>query len=152
NQANAIANGDLTGQVMARSDRDVFSIAFQKLLDNLRLVVLQLTRRSGELRRTAGELAVSAQHQSQEIMDQSSSIHQSFTILEQIKATVDVANSLAQSMQTLSTQTVDASRVGQEYLEDSVKANLRLAEQVESVSKNIEYLSTRVAQIVEITD
>lgn len=63
--ATNIANGDLTGEVKARSDKDVFGLAFSKMLVNLRTLVRTLSENVSNLTSASDTLASTANVASQ---------------------------------------------------------------------------------------
>ena len=60
--AESIANGDLTVNVEAKSDKDALGIAFVNMVNNLRDMIGQVTDAANNLTQSSGDLSLAAEH------------------------------------------------------------------------------------------
>jgi methyl-accepting chemotaxis protein len=149
--ADSIAKGDLSVQVVARSDGDVFGTAFKKMVESLHGIIQELALGAQALSTAATELATTSNQQSASISEQATSIRQSLQTLEEIRTIVQQASEKAKSVVEISEHSLDVSKAGQEALRESVSAMVNIKEQVQEIADNIAELRDKTIQIGEIT-
>jgi methyl-accepting chemotaxis protein len=151
NIADAIARGDLRSRVEARSDFDKFGTSFNKMVENLHSMIQELAEGAAGLSSAASELATTSNQQSAMISEQATSIQESLVTLEEIRTIVNQASEKAKSVVEISEHSVSVSKAGQEALELTVGAMVKIRDQVAEIAKNIVELSEKTIQIGEIT-
>jgi methyl-accepting chemotaxis protein len=151
NVADSIARGDLRVRVEARSEADVFGKAFNKMVESLHAIIQELAEGAAGLSSAASELATTSNQQSAMISEQATSIQQSLVTLEEIRTIVNQASEKAKSVVEISDHSVSVSKAGQEALEQTVAAMVKIRDQVAEIAKNIVELSEKTIQIGEIT-
>lgn len=149
--ADSIARGDLRVRVEARSESDVFGEAFNKMVESLHSIIQELAEGAAGLSSAASELASTSNQQSAMISEQATSIQQSLVTLEEIRTIVNQASEKAKSVVEISDHSVSVSKAGQEALEQTVAAMVKIRDQVAEIAKNIVELSEKTIQIGEIT-
>jgi len=151
NTADSIASGDLSVRVEARSENDVFGKAFKKMVESLHAIIQELAEGAQGLSAAASEMAATSNQQSAMISEQASSIQQSLATLEEIRIIVNQASEKAKSVVEISEHSLDVSKKGQEALEQSLLAMVKIRDQVQEIARNIVELSQKTIQIGEIT-
>jgi methyl-accepting chemotaxis protein len=149
--ADAIASGDLSVRVEARSEGDVFGKALKKMVESLHSIVQELSDSAQGLSAAASEMAATSNQQSAMISEQASSIQESLATLEEIRIIVNQASEKAKSVVEISEHSLDVSKKGQEALEQSLLAMVKIRDQVQEIARNIVELSQKTVQIGEIT-
>ena len=149
--ADSIAKGDLSVQVVARSEGDVFGNAFKKMVESLHGIIQELSVGAQALSTAATELATTSTEQSASISEQATSIRQSLQTLEEIRTIVQQASEKAKSVVEISEHSLDVSKAGQEALRESVSAMVKIKDQVQEIADNIAELREKTIQIGEIT-
>jgi methyl-accepting chemotaxis protein len=149
--ADSIAKGDLTVRVEARSIGDVFGNAFKKMVESLHTIIQDLAEGAQGLSTAATELATTSSQQSASISEQATSIRQSLQTLEEIRTIVQQASEKAKSVVEISEHSLDVSKAGQEALDQSISAMVKIKDQVQEIADNISELREKTIQIGEIT-
>jgi methyl-accepting chemotaxis protein len=149
--ADSIASGDLSVRVEVRNESDVFGKAFKKMVESLHAIIQELSDSAQGLSSSASEMAATSNQQSAMIAQQASSIQESLATLEEIRITVNQASEKAKSVVEISEHSLDVSRKGQEALEQSLLAMVKIRDQVQEIARNIIELSRKTVQIGEIT-
>jgi methyl-accepting chemotaxis protein len=149
--AESIAAGDLSVRVEARSEGDVFGKSFKKMVESLHAIIQELAEGAQGLSAAASEMATTSNQQSAMISEQASSIQQSLATLEEIRIIVNQASEKAKSVVEISEHSLDVSKKGQEALEQSLLAMVKIRDQVQEIARNIVELSQKTIQIGEIT-
>jgi methyl-accepting chemotaxis protein len=149
--ADSIASGDLSVRVETRSEGDVFGKAFKKMVESLHAIIQELAEGAQGLSAAASEMAATSNQQSAMISEQASSIQQSLATLEEIRIIVNQASEKAKSVVEISEHSLDVSKKGQEALEQSLLAMVKIRDQVQEIARNIVELSQKTIQIGEIT-
>ncbi len=151
NVADSIARNDLRSRIEARSEVDVFGKAFNKMVESLHSIIQELAEGASGLSTAASELATTSNQQSAMISEQATSIQESLVTLEEIRTIVQQASEKAKSVVEISDHSVSVSKAGQEALELTVGAMVKIRDQVAEIAKNIVELSEKTIQIGEIT-
>jgi methyl-accepting chemotaxis protein len=149
--ADSIAKGDLSVRVAPRSESDVFGNALEKMVESLHAIILELAEGAQALSTAATEMATTSTQQSASISEQAVSIRQSLQTLEEIRMIVQQASEQAKSVVEISGHSLDVSRAGQDALQESVAAMVKIKEQVQEIADNIAELGEKTVQIGEIT-
>ena len=149
--ADSIAKGDLSVNVQARSDGDVFGTAFKKMVASLHGIIQELAEGAQALSTAATELATTSAQQSASISEQATSIRQSLQTLEEISTIVQQASEKAKSVVDIADHSLDVSKAGQDALRESVSAMGKIKDQVQEIADNISELREKTIQIGEIT-
>jgi methyl-accepting chemotaxis protein len=149
--ADSIAKGDLSMRVDARSTGDVFGNAFKKMVESLHAIIQELAEGAQGLSTAATELATTSSQQSASISEQATSIRQSLQTLEEIRTIVQQASEKAKSVVEISEHSLDVSKAGQEALDQSIAAMIKIKDQVQEIADNISELREKTIQIGEIT-
>jgi methyl-accepting chemotaxis protein len=149
--ADSIAKGDLSMRVEARSIGDVFGNAFKKMVESLHAIIQELAEGAQGLSTAATELATTSSQQSASISEQATSIRQSLQTLEEIRTIVQQASEKAKSVVEISEHSLDVSKAGQEALDQSISAMVKIKDQVQEIADNISELREKTIQIGEIT-
>jgi methyl-accepting chemotaxis protein len=151
NLANSIARGDLSVTVQPKSQDDMFGNAFKKMVDSLYEIIHTLSEDAQNLSATATQLATTSSQQTTIISQQAASIQESLVTLEEIRMTVNQASEKAKSVVSISDHTLEVSKAGQQALSQAIQGMTKIKDQVEIIAKNIFELTTKTAQIGEIT-
>jgi methyl-accepting chemotaxis protein len=149
--ADAIASGDVSVRVEPRSENDIFGHAFKKMVESLSSIIQELVQSAQGLSAVAAEMSASSSQQSQMMAEQATSIQESLGTLEEIRIIVNQASDKAQSVVEISDRSLDVSKKGQEALEQSLLAMVKIRDQVQAIARNIVELSQKTVQIGEIT-
>lgn len=141
--AKTVAEGDLTKNVQPRSDKDELSLSFNRMINNMKELVMKVKDQANALANSSGTLAQISEQSSQ-------TVSQLSMTSSQISAST---SSVAQSSQNASTgaQTADgSSRKGKELMSKLVE-KIQIIKNVEDQSaKAMNGLSVSSAKIGEI--
>ncbi len=145
--ADAVAGGDLTHEVTARSDSDVFGGALGKMGGNLRRMLGDLKNASTQVRSSADQIAGSTQGITTGAENQSSATEETSSTMVEIASQID---SVARSTQSLATNVEQASSSIQEMsasIDEVARNSDSLLSAVEETSATIEEMTASIHSI-----
>ena len=147
-----IARGEIPGQITTRykGDFDVLKNNLNRLSDRLREMLTALSVGANNLNTAAAEILSATTQQASGASEQSASISQTTTTVQEVKAISEQSSNRAQEVATASQRTVEVSRAGQKAMQDTIESMAQIKERVESIAENILALSDQTQQIGEI--
>ena len=145
--ADAVAAGDLTHEVIPRSDHDVFGGALGKMGSNLRRMLGELKNASSQVRSSAEQIAGSTEGITGGAENQSSATEETSSTMVEIASQID---SVARSTQSLATNVEQTSSSIQEMsasIDEVARNSDSLLSAVEETSATIEEMTASIHSI-----
>lgn len=139
--AEEISNGDLTMEVMPKSDRDDLGNAFKKMITSLRITVASVASNAAELNQSAAELS-EASLQARAATDQITSSMQQMAASSQNQANSVTATS--NSVQQMANAIEDVARGSQEQSQSVAKAT-EITDQINAAIRQVAQNANAVA-------
>jgi methyl-accepting chemotaxis protein len=150
--AERIASGDLTVESVKRSEQDSLGIALERMQQNLRAQIKDLTDGAGTLATSTSEISASTSQLASNASETAASISETTTTVEEVKQTARLAAQKANQVSTDAQRTAELSRGGREAVEQSVAAMNGIREQMEAIGESIVRLSDQTRAIGEIIE
>ncbi len=180
NTANEIAEGDLTGNVTPKSDRDVLGNAFKKMLTGLRDIVGEIRGGSEQIASASTQIASTAEQASRNnesaasaveettstmhemsanianvarnTQGQASSVAETSASIQQMVASTQRIADTARQLVELSQQTKKAVQLGLESVQNSAKGTNEISKAISRSADTIVALGSRAENIGKIVD
>jgi len=153
--ADAIAAGDLRGEVAPRDGSDAFGTAFQRMTANLRRMIGDVKGSAAKVAATADEISASALQITRGAETQSSSTEETSATMVEMASQIDSVNRSTQAL----AQTVDETSSSIQEMGASIEAGARNTEDllsaVGNTSSTIEEMTSSIRSIatkVEVVD
>ena len=145
--AEAMATGDLRGQIEPRSEADMFSRAFRETLENLREMIRRVKEAASAVASSANEISGSSSQITRGAESQSASADETLSTMVEIAAQID---SVAKSSQALAVNVDQTSSSIQEMgasIEQVAKNSTNLLTSVDETSSTIEEMAASIQSI-----
>lgn len=136
-----ISEGDLSMDVVPRTDIDVLGMAFKKLVDDNNHILGNIREASMQVTTGSEQVASASQSLAQGSTEQASS-------LEEITASID---EIANRTRANAEQANNANKLVHEAKEGAVKGNVQMGEMIEAM-QDINYASENISKIIKVID
>ena len=133
--AGSIAEGDLTVQAKALSDKDVLGMALSQMLESLRKTVHQVTEASTNVASGSQEMSATAQQLSEGATEQSAAAQESTAAMEQVAASVKHNADNARQTDKISSIVSEDAKAGGEAVNRTVDAMKKVAEKINIIDE-----------------
>lgn len=150
NAADAISRGDLTVHLPARSEHDILSQSFTRMVGTLRQMSRQTQDSTHVLTEAIGSIVASMHQLAATTTETATSVAQTATTVEEVKQTALVSNNKAQEMSEESRQTLEASQQGVQSVQDVIRGMHHTRDQLESIAQRVAELGTQAQTIGDI--
>lgn len=147
-----IANNNLTINVTPKSERDVLSNAFRKMVLNLSSMVQQLKGHIEEMAAAAQQIKSSSKQMTQGARDQADQVTDVSSAMEEISVTIIESAKNASAANQASKSASDIASNGGELVRDTIRGMQRIADVVRDSSTTISRLAQSSEQIGEIVN
>jgi len=141
--ADAICRGDLTVQVRARSEDDILSHSFLRMVGTLQHMSGHMQESMRILAGAIEKILASMQQLSTTIAKTATSVAETTTTVEEVKHTAHVSNLKAQEISESSHQTLETSQHGQHSVEEAIEGMTQVRNQMESITHCVAELGTQ---------
>ena len=142
--AKAIADGDLSVQVKARSDEDRFGTAFSAMVHKLVEVIGEVRSGASALTAASSQISASAQSLSQGTSEQASSVEETTSSLQQMSASITQNAENRHQMEQMAVKGSSDVSHGAQAVQQSVEAMVKIAEKI-SIIEEIAYQTNLLA-------
>jgi len=149
--AKRIASGDLTAEVMMRSDRDQLGRALGEMLENLRNQVLEIREAVNKLASSLSQIFVSTQQLSSGAAESAASITQTTTTVEEVKQTALISSDKAKSVSETAENSVKSVQEGLRSSKKVIERMNYIGVQMQAIAENIVNLSKQSMEIGSVT-
>lgn len=146
--ADAIAEGDLTDEVRARSSEDRFGHAFRAMSQHLAESIGEVRQTAGAVSLSAAQISESSQSLSQGTSEQAASVEETTASLEQMNASIGQNAQNSAEMEEMALQSVRNAEETGAAVREAVEAMRTIAERigvVEEISRQTNMLALNAA-------
>jgi methyl-accepting chemotaxis protein len=148
--ADKISLGDLSSEVKAASDKDTLGLAFTRMGTNLKVLIGEIQRSSGNVASASNQILAAASQQASGVAEQSAAITQTSATVEEVRASADQALDMANTVNDNAQAASRVATIGVEAVEDATKGMNEIKDRVSLIAENIVALSEQTQQIGEI--
>jgi methyl-accepting chemotaxis protein len=148
--ADQISLGDLSSNVTAASDHDTLGLAFTRMGTNLKVLITEIQRSSGNVASASNQILTATSQQASGVSEQSAAITQTSATVEEVRASADQAVDMANTVNDNAQAASRVATIGVEAVEDATRGMEEIKNQVSQIAENIVALSEQTQQIGEI--
>jgi methyl-accepting chemotaxis protein len=148
--ADKISLGDLSSEVNAVSDNDTLGLAFTRMGTNLKILIGEVQRSSGNVASASNQILAATSQQAAGVSEQSAAITQTSATIEEVRASADQAVDMANTVNDNAQAASRVATIGVEAVEDATRGMNEIKNQVSHIAENIVALSEQTQQIGEI--
>ncbi len=148
--ADAIARGDLAGEVHPLSADDILGVSFERMITNLRALVGELQEGTMNLSSAGAEIMAATSQQAAGATEQSAAIAETTATVEQVRSSAEQTVAMAQVVTETADQASRVADAGVMAVGDATVVMADIRERVQSIAENILALSEQRQQIGEI--
>lgn len=145
------ASGDLTVEVMPRSERDVLGKAFSSMMERTRKQISDIQEAANVISSSTSEIMASVSQVSSGTAETSTSMSETTTTVEELKQTAQLSSKKASRVSDLGRQTAETSQDGITAIDESIDGMNRVREQMNGIADTVVHLSEQSRSIGEIT-
>ena len=150
-QANKIAEGDLTVEVKAISDDDIMGVAFTSMVNNLRQQIKEITEGVNVISSSSSEIMAMVSQLASGSAETASSITETSSTIEEIKQTAEVSNQKAIEVAESAAKIAGVSQNGNKAVTETIEGMNKIKQQMESIAAIVIQLSEKSIMIGDIT-
>ena len=146
--AGQISEGNLTVEVAVHSKEDELGVALEKMLANLRKVVIEVTAAADNVASGSQEMSATAQQLSQGATEQSASAEECTSSMEEMASSIQQNAENAQQTNKLATKAAEDTRAGGDAVVKTVAAMKEIAEKIsiiEEIARKTDLLALNAA-------
>jgi methyl-accepting chemotaxis protein len=148
--ADQISMGDLSSQVKAASDNDTLGLAFTRMGTNLKVLIGEIQRSSGNVASASNQILAVTSQQASGVSQQSAAITQTSATVEEVRASADQAVDMANTVNDNAQAASRVATIGVQAVEEATRGMEEIKNQVSQIAENIVALSEQTQQIGEI--
>ncbi len=150
--ADAISRGDLTINLSPRSQHDVLSHSFLRMIGTLRQISEQMQGSTHVVSVAIGDIVSSIQQIAATTSETATSVAQTATTVEEVKQTALVSSQKAQTVSESSHQTLQVSQHGQHSVEEAITGMNHVRDQMESIARCVAQLGVQTQTVGDIIE
>ncbi|MBU3888702.1 methyl-accepting chemotaxis protein [Methylosinus sp. KRF6] len=146
--ADKIAAGDLTVQAKPLSDKDTLGIALERMVANLREIIVKATSAANNVAAGAQELSASSEQLSQGATEQASSAEEASASMEQMASNIKQNADNANQTETIAHQSARNAEASGEAVDRAVQAMQTIADKigiVQEIARQTDLLALNAA-------
>ncbi len=148
--ADQISLGDLSSQVKAASDNDTLGLAFTRMGTNLKVLIGEIQRSSGNVASASNQILAVTSQQASGVNEQSAAISQTSATVEEVRASADQAVDMANTVNDNAQAASRVATIGVQAVQEATRGMEEIKNQVSQIAENIVALSEQTQQIGEI--
>jgi len=145
--AQQIASGDLTGDVIPQSEKDVLGNTFLQMLNNLRRMTKDILDSVNQLASSSSEILAATTQVASGAAETASAINETTTTVEEVRQAAQLSSQKANRVSENAQQVSQVTLAGQQAVEETVKGMYHIQDQMGSVANTIIRLSEQSQQI-----
>jgi methyl-accepting chemotaxis protein len=145
-----VSTGDLTVEVIPKSDKDVLGKAFLSMRDNLRRVTREIQESISVLSTSAQEIVATTTQVASAATETATAVSETTTTVEEVKQTAQLSSQKAKYVSEAAQKVALVSQGGKKSAAESIDAMKQIREQMESIAESIVRLSEQSQAIGEI--
>jgi methyl-accepting chemotaxis protein len=145
-----VSTGDLTVEVIPKSDKDVLGKAFLSMRDNLRRVTREIQESISVLSTSAQEIVATTTQVASAATETATAVSETTTTVEEVKQTAQLSSQKAKYVAEAAQKVALVSQGGKKSAAESIDAMKQIREQMESIAESIVRLSEQSQAIGEI--
>ena len=149
-QANKIAEGNLSSDIQPISKNDVMGVAFSKMIKRLRLQMSEISQGVEVLSSSSNDIMGTISQLSSTTAQTSTSISETTSTIEEVKQTAEVSNQRAKEVTDSAHKLSEISNDGYQSLQDTIEGMNKIKKQMESMANIVIQLSEKSNTIGEI--
>ena len=149
-RAKQIAAGDLTVQIIPRSERDVLGNAFANMLGSLRAIMQELLEAVNVLTSSASEIMVSTMQLASSASATATAVAETTATVEEVKQTSQHSSQRAKSVADDSQKAAEIAKGGKLAVQQTIEGMDGIRQQMSAVAESILSLSAQSQAIGEI--
>ena len=149
-QANCIADGDLSIEVKPISEDDIMGVAFTTMIERLRQQIASIADGVQVLSSSSIEIMATVSQLSSTTAETSTSISETTTTVEEVKQTAEVSNQRAVEVSDSAQKISSISQDGFRSIQDTIEGMNKIKHQMESIAGIVIQLSEKSHTIGEI--
>lgn len=142
--AESLAQGDMTVEVLVRSDKDVLGKSMARMVDSIRNVLLEARTASDGLAVAAEQVSSSAQNVSEGTSEQAASVEETSASLEQMSASIERNAENSRETETLAIKGAKDTEEAARSVRETVEAMKMIAEKT-NIIEEIAYQTNLLA-------
>ncbi len=150
NTAQNIAKGDLSGNVIPNSDKDVLGNAFSQMIETLRKITAEISEAVQVLNISAGQILGAASNLASSASQTASAVSETTATIEEVKHTSQVSKDKAKTVSDTSQKSVQISQAGERAVIEAKEGMSNINKQMELIAGSIIKLSDQSQAIAEI--
>lgn len=148
--ADQISMGDLSSEVKAASDNDTLGLAFTRMGSNLKVLIGEIQRSSGNVASASNQILAVTSQQASGVNEQSAAIAQTSATVEEVRASADQAVDMANTVNDNAQAASRVATIGVQAVQEATRGMEEIKNQVSQIAENIVALSEQTQQIGEI--
>ena len=148
--ADAISKGNLTVELHARSEEDILSHSFLRMVGTLQHMSGQMQESTCILSGAIEKIVSSMQQLAATSAETATSVAETATTVEEVKQTAHVSNRKAQEVSESSHQTLETSQQGQHSVEEAIEGMTHVRNQMESIAQRVAELGAQTQTVGDI--
>ncbi|MFA6596317.1 MAG: methyl-accepting chemotaxis protein [Ignavibacteriaceae bacterium] len=145
--AQQIASGDLTGNIIPQSEKDILGNAFLQMLTNLRRMTKDILEGVNLLASSSSEILAATTQVASGAAETASAINETTTTVEEVRHAAQLSSQKANRVSENAQQVSQVTQAGQQAVEETVKGMYHIQDQMGSVANTIIRLSEQSQQI-----
>jgi len=145
-----ISKGDLTVEVIPKSDKDILGKAFLSMRENLRRVTREIQESISVLSSSAQEIVATTAQVASAATETATAVSETTTTVEEVKQTAQLSSQKAKYVSEAAQKVALVSQGGKKSAAESIDAMKQIREQMESIAESIVRLSEQSQAIGEI--
>lgn len=150
--ADIVSKGDLTVRITPKSEYDVLSQSFARMVDTLREMNGRIQDETQVLASSIGRILTSVSQMALRTNETASAVTETATTIEEVKHIAQASNQRAKEVAINSQQTVTVSLGGEQALERAAAGMHRIREQMDSIADSVIRLGEQSQTIGNIID
>jgi len=146
--AEKISMGNLTGEALVKSDRDVLGLALKKMLENLRKIVGEVSQASSNVASGSEEMSATAEQLSQGATEQAASAEESTASMEEMAASIQQNADNAKQTDKIASKAAEDAKVSGAAVTQTAAAIKEIAEKIsiiEEIARKTDLLALNAA-------
>ena len=145
--AQQIAAGDLTGNIVPQSEKDILGNAFLQMLNNLRRMTKDILEGVNLIASSSSEILAATTQVASGAAETASAINETTTTVEEVRQAAQLSSQKANRVSENAQQVSQVTQAGQQAVEETVKGMNHIQDQMGSVANTIIRLSEQSQQI-----
>ncbi|MGE3850144.1 MAG: methyl-accepting chemotaxis protein [Planctomycetota bacterium] len=149
--AERVGSGDLTADVVSRSDRDALAASFAKMVDSLRQMVGRTSAAVASITGSTTETLAGVRELATSASGQAAAVSETTSTVEELRQSSDEVAERAKTVSDLARQAASAAEAGQRTIDETVSGMRRITDRIGVIARAILALSEQTQAVGKIT-